>query len=57
MVFIDERKQRRDDDKDMLELLEVYRSLRRLGKWAAGLFAFLLVIASLALALKEVLKK
>jgi hypothetical protein len=41
------------DEEDMRELLETYRSVRRLGVWAVRLFSFVLVILSILLAFKK----
>lgn len=57
MPFIDERKQRRQDDDDILEMLKIYRSAKQIGKWLAGLVVFLLGLVGLILELKRLFRK
>jgi hypothetical protein len=45
--------QEQTDAQDMRDLLEAYRSVRRLGIWAVRLFSFVLVILSILLAIKK----
>jgi hypothetical protein len=41
------------DEDDMKDLLEAYRSFKRLGIWAVRFFSFVLVILSILLAIKK----
>ena len=41
------------DEQDMKDLLEAYRSFKRLGIWAVRFFSFVLVVLSILLAIKK----
>lgn len=43
--------------RDLKDLVDTYRTAKRAGTWIAGIFAFMLVITSILLTIKELLKK
>jgi hypothetical protein len=53
----EEQKLETQYEEDLRDLVDTYRTFKRIGKWAAGLFAFILVITSILLTIKELLKK
>ena len=53
----EEQKLEQQYEDDLHDLVDTYRTAKRMGKWVAGLFAFILVILSILLTVKELIKK
>jgi hypothetical protein len=52
-----ERKLEEQYQTDLRDMVDTYRTLKNMGLWAAKLFAFVLVIATLILTVIKIMKK
>lgn len=52
-MLTENEKMQQDFESDQRKVVEIYRTAKRLGKWAIALFGFVLLIISILLALKQ----